>query len=536
MLLAENLSVFGIRGKFLDFGCGRGDVAEFLIRQPEMREGLAFDLAMTDEQVAASTERGQGKRLRYSATLEDADRNHDLAVLFDVIEHVPDTSAILKQIHDHVRPGGWLAITVPYNAHEWGVDDEFYGHLRRLSMRGIVSMGENNGWDVVRVLDPSYPTFWFVRKVYLWTRKFTGKPVQVLGNTEGSDIDRTLRSARQSAWNTGGLIPKLLSGGLLPWKLIRKLDYYFESTFKGFELFVMCQKRIESRDCGVCGNGHYSYSGFYQRYAQLSCRYCATEKIIGPDANPDVEASEKRLPGFMSRLLMSVRTRRLASMIRGAQRAESMLIVARDPDGMINTDRLTPRPSILRTTAVDNKPSNDWLADPGAPYDCVALFHVIEHVDDIGAIFESLNRLVRPGGELYLEFPNSRSLLKRLFRWRWFGYDPPHHRFVIDALFLSDQLGLRNYRLLAERHFVPEYSFLIFIQTLLNALLPFQRDAFYSLVRGYCPGAWLTLWGVFSIPLAILLSPLFFIHQPIVSWLRAGCVVQQTYRRTDIVS
>ncbi len=537
MVLRENLTRLGVGGRFIDFGCGRGDVAETLIRETGITGGVAYDLAVDEDQQKLSGERAGGKRLVYINHLSEEHVDLDLAILFDVIEHVPDPAAVLRTIEQRIRPGGWLAVTVPYNAREWGVDDDFYGHLRRLSMRGIVSMLENGGWNVVRVLDPSFPTFWVIRRGYLFTRRFARQPVNARAVTSGSDMERTLISARQSAWDTGGIVQRILSYGVIPWQFVRKFDLYFESIYKGFELFVICQKRVTSHLCGVCGNGQYSYHGFFQRYSLQRCTYCRSEKML-PESHARTdhgtgESENESMPGLLSRVLRRLRRRRIRSLMNQRVKPGSLLIVSRNPRFDVGA------PESGAGVAADVCDLQAWMGEPPAAeerrYGALALFHVFEHVRDIGRALDALDRAVEPGGYVLLEYPNSRSFLKRLFRWRWFGYDPPNHFFIIDSQALSDRMGMRNYRLITEKHFALEYSYLIFAQTLINALMPFQRDALYRWIRRARLSCLEQVWACLSIPLMIVFVPLYLVYQPLASWFRAGCVVQQVFRRTDIV-
>jgi SAM-dependent methyltransferase len=172
----------------------------------------------------------------------------------------------------------------------------------------------------------------------------------------------------------------------------------------------------------------------------------------------------------------------------------------------------------------------------GRAYGVVTLFHVVEHTENLSRALDRLDRLVMPGGYLVLEYPNARSLLKALLGWRWFGYDPPYHRLQVNPTVLADRLGLKNYRLLGEQHFSLEYSFFIFAQSLVNLLLPFQRDALYRLLRGRAESEGERLWAFLSVPLFVLLLPLFLVYQPLASLLRRGCVVRQVFKRTDIVA
>ncbi|GEM_PF-505359 len=527
VVLGENLRLCGAGGRFLDYGCGRGDVAEYLIRGGGFTEGLAYDPSVTAGQESSSGPREGGRQLAYRRTLPEARGDFDVAVLFDVIEHVPEPARVLEDIRAQVKPGGWLAVTVPYNPHEWGVDDDFYGHLRRLSMRGVVSMLEAGGWGVIRALDPSFPSFWFIRRVYLMTRRFLRQPIPAGADVAGTDMHRSLASSRQSAWDTGGPVQRMLSGGLLPWKLIRRFDLYFESIFRGFELFILCRKREGEASCGVCGCGRFVYHRFFHRYSLQRCTYCETEKILAADSRE--AGSDGLRPSPVHGLIRRWRARRVRRLAGRASGA--MVAVVRNPAEDIDLAELQAGGREVRCLGLP-----EWLAAPAQSCAVVALFHVIELAPEVDMVLDRLDAAVAHGGHVLLEYPNSGSWLKRAFRWRWFGYDPPNHRHIVDSRKLCDRMGLRNYHLVRERHFAPEYSFFIFIQTLINVLLSFQRDALYRWLRGVGTSpvdraaAWL------SIPLAVLLAPLFVIYQPLASWFRRGCVVQQVYRRTDIAS
>jgi 2-polyprenyl-3-methyl-5-hydroxy-6-metoxy-1,4-benzoquinol methylase len=60
--------------------------------------------------------------------------------------------------------------------------------------------------------------------------------------------------------------------------------------------------------------------------------------------------------------------------------------------------------------------------------DLVTMFHVIEHVDDPGAVVRQIGRLLSPGGIFALETPNLDSWDARIFqRTYWGGYHFPRH-------------------------------------------------------------------------------------------------------------
>jgi 2-polyprenyl-3-methyl-5-hydroxy-6-metoxy-1,4-benzoquinol methylase len=60
--------------------------------------------------------------------------------------------------------------------------------------------------------------------------------------------------------------------------------------------------------------------------------------------------------------------------------------------------------------------------------DLVTMFHVIEHVDDPGAVVRQIGRWLSPGGVFALETPNLASWDARLFQRKyWGGYHIPRH-------------------------------------------------------------------------------------------------------------
>jgi 2-polyprenyl-3-methyl-5-hydroxy-6-metoxy-1,4-benzoquinol methylase len=79
---------------------------------------------------------------------------------------------------------------------------------------------------------------------------------------------------------------------------------------------------------------------------------------------------------------------------------------------------------------------------PTDHYDLVLMLHVIEHMANPRAAVARARTILKPGGTLVIETPNTDSLDARLFRRRyWFDYQFPRHWYLFDRRTLTRMLG-----------------------------------------------------------------------------------------------
>ncbi len=143
--VVEDLRLPG-RARILDAGCGSGrNMIEFA------RHGAVTGVELSDTSVRLARERGAGEVVAGSV-LEmpfDAD-TFDLAASLDVIEHLQDDLAALRELRRVVKPGGSLLVTVPAYQWLWSGHDEVNHHFRRYTRRSLQRVGEQAGWQQVR--------------------------------------------------------------------------------------------------------------------------------------------------------------------------------------------------------------------------------------------------------------------------------------------------------------------------------------------------------------------------------------------------
>jgi SAM-dependent methyltransferase len=78
------------------------------------------------------------------------DDSFDLAVSLDVLEHLKDDLAALRELRRTVAPGGSLLVTVPAYQWLWSGHDEINHHHRRYTRRSLQRVAQQAGWEQVR--------------------------------------------------------------------------------------------------------------------------------------------------------------------------------------------------------------------------------------------------------------------------------------------------------------------------------------------------------------------------------------------------
>jgi SAM-dependent methyltransferase len=74
----------------------------------------------------------------------------DAVGVFDVLEHIYEDEQVLTQIHDALKPGGILLLTVPQHAWLWSPLDEYACHVRRYSAPELHSKAKAAGFEILR--------------------------------------------------------------------------------------------------------------------------------------------------------------------------------------------------------------------------------------------------------------------------------------------------------------------------------------------------------------------------------------------------
>jgi SAM-dependent methyltransferase len=92
---------------------------------------------------------------------------------------------------------------------------------------------------------------------------------------------------------------------------------------------------------------------------------------------------------------------------------------------------------------------------PAEPFDRAVLSNVLEHALDPRVMLQDVHRILRPGGEVWISLPNSRSWLRRSFGRAWINWHVPFHITHFSAPRLKHLLGETGFAVVAERQITP---------------------------------------------------------------------------------
>jgi len=142
-------------GPFLDVGGGNGFITQVL-------ESAGIDTILVEPgRNGAVNGRKRGIRHVVCADLQHCRiKRHSLSSigLFDVIEHIEKDVEFLLDIHELLKPGGKIFLTVPSHQWLWSHQDVSAGHFRRYTRASLRELLSKTGFQV----DFDSYFFWFL--------------------------------------------------------------------------------------------------------------------------------------------------------------------------------------------------------------------------------------------------------------------------------------------------------------------------------------------------------------------------------------
>ena len=135
---------------------------------------------------------------------------------------------------------------------------------------------------------------------------------------------------------------------------------------------------------------------------------------------------------------------------------------------------------------------------PGLNFDVISMWNVIEHLPNPTETLLEVNKRLNPGGILVFTTPNLESFDARFFGRFWIGYELPRHFYVFSKTTLLQYLQKTNFTYIEDHCIYGEHA----------AAMSSIRFWIKAKHPEYNKGLERVL---FSLPLRILLSPIFYI-------------------------
>jgi SAM-dependent methyltransferase len=134
---------------FLEVGCGTGFVLSGIARTYPK-------LALSGSEIFLAGLSHAAERVPSAHFMQmDARRvpfvdEFDAIGAFDVLEHINEDETVLAQLHNAIKPGGVLLLTVPQHPWLWSASDEYAFHVRRYTRAEIEQKVRASGFELIR--------------------------------------------------------------------------------------------------------------------------------------------------------------------------------------------------------------------------------------------------------------------------------------------------------------------------------------------------------------------------------------------------
>ncbi len=187
-------SLADIRGSVLEVGCGAGRCIRTVARHRSDLTCFGCDIAERAIQSACSHADGVTYQQADANRLPYDDNTFAAIVVMDLIEHVPDVAAVLREISRVAKPGAILHLHVPCEGHflsvyfpllTCGIDltHKTVGHLHHFKRKQVRELLEAEGFTIVKVGYSMY-LFGQIHDLIGWWNMLSGKSETIVPEEE----------------------------------------------------------------------------------------------------------------------------------------------------------------------------------------------------------------------------------------------------------------------------------------------------------------------------------------------------------------
>ncbi len=140
--------------KILDVGCGTGANLEMLANF-----GTAEGVDVSDDALEFCKQKGLKAHKGLAEKLPFEDESFDVVTALDVVEHLDDDIAGLKEMYRVLKRDGKTLVFVPAFMWLWGVQDDVSNHRIRYTKKQIVERLRRAGFEIERATYANWTFF-----------------------------------------------------------------------------------------------------------------------------------------------------------------------------------------------------------------------------------------------------------------------------------------------------------------------------------------------------------------------------------------
>ena len=150
----------------LEIGCGTGNVLQLL--EKVCRNGCVIGMDLFYEALTFARQRVSCSLVRGDLHASPFAAQFQIVGMFDVLEHLSDDRAVLRDVYAMLAPGGLLFLTVPANPSLWSYFDEASHHARRYLLADLNQKLLETGFQIEQIsyyMVSILPLVWAERKL-----------------------------------------------------------------------------------------------------------------------------------------------------------------------------------------------------------------------------------------------------------------------------------------------------------------------------------------------------------------------------------
>ncbi len=198
----------------LEVGCGQGAVG---VRLAQRYRYLGVEPDRTSWAVASGRLAAAGRGQVRNVAVEDlGEGRFDLVCAFEVLEHIEDDAAALKEWAGRLRANGWLLLSVPAHQHRYGPWDGIVGHFRRYDPGAMTALLTSSGFTQIQVRQYGFPLGYLLEA----GRNLVGR--RRLGTAAAMSVEEQTAGSGRLLQPSGGMRGAATRWGTAPFRLIER--------------------------------------------------------------------------------------------------------------------------------------------------------------------------------------------------------------------------------------------------------------------------------------------------------------------------